>query len=389
MVGTRLVWNRLPDEVRAEIRRRVVAGDRAEDIALALGVGERSVFRIVAQAGGMPPRWDSRSSSRLALRDREEISLGLERGDTFVSIAGRVGRDPSTISREVARNGGRDGYKAWRADQHTHLRAGRPKPEKLALNKALALAVEYLLEQHCSPEQIAGRLPLEFPDDQDMRVSHETIYQSLFVHGRGALRKELVSCLRSGRISRRPHGRAVSGKGKIKDMAMIADRPADVEDRAIPGDWEGDLILGSLASKSSIGTLVERSSRLVVLFPLGQDRSAERTRLALAEAIQTLPRQMIRSITWDQGKEMAEHAQFSIDTGVQVWFCDPHAPWQRGTNENTNGLLREYFPKGTDLSQITQATCDAVATQMNNRPRKILGFKTPLESFTELLALTA
>jgi IS30 family transposase len=389
MVGTRLVWNRLPDEVRSEIRRRVVAGDRAEDIALALGVGERSVFRIVAQAGGMPPRWDTRSSSRLALRDREEIWLGLERGDTFVSIAGRVGRDPSTISREVARNGGRDGYKAWRADQHTHLRAARPKPEKLALNKALALAVEYMLEQHCSPEQIAGRLPLEFPDDQDMRVSHETIYQSLFVHGRGALRKELVSCLRSGRITRRSHGRAVTGKGKIKDMAMIADRPPEADDRAIPGDWEGDLILGSLASKSSIGTLVERSSRLVVLFPLGKDRTAERTRLALAEAIQTLPRQMIRSITWDQGKEMAEHAQFSIDTGVQVWFCDPHAPWQRGTNENTNGLLREYFPKGTDLSQITQATCDAVATQMNNRPRKILGFKTPLESFTELLALTA
>ncbi len=389
MVGIRLAWNRLPDEVRLEVRRRMVAGGRAEDVALALGVSRQSVFRIVAQAGGMPPRWDGRSSSRLSLADREEISLGLERGDTFQSIAGRVGRDPSTIGREVARNGGRDGYRAWRADQHTHRRAARPKPEKLALNKPLALAVEYMLEQHSSPEQIAGRLPLEFPDDKDMRVSHETIYQSLFVHGRGALRKELVSCLRSGRITRRPQGRAVSGKGKIKDMAMIADRPADVDDRAIPGDWEGDLILGSVASKSSIGTLVERSSRLVVLFPLGQDRTAQRTRLALAEAIQTLPRQMIRSITWDQGKEMSEHAQFSIDTGVQVWFCDPHAPWQRGTNENTNGLLREYFPKSTDLSQITQATCDAVATQMNNRPRKILGFKTPLESFTELLALTA
>ena len=285
MVGTRLVWNRLPDEVRAEVRRRVVAGGRAEDVALALGIGERSVFRIVAQAGGMPPRWDGRSSCRLSLRDREEISLGLERGETLTSIAERVGRDPSTISREVARNGGRDGYRAWRADQLTHRRAARPKPEKLALNKPLALAVTYMLEQHCSPEQIAGRLPLEFPDDKDMRVSHETIYQSLFVHGRGALRKELVSCLRSGRITRRPHGRAVSGRGKINDMAMIADRPADVADRAIPGDWEGDLILGSLASKSSIGTLVERSSRLVILFPLGQDRTAQRTRLALVEAI--------------------------------------------------------------------------------------------------------
>jgi IS30 family transposase len=389
MVGSRMARHRLTYELKLEVRRRVVAGERPSDVALSVGIAVRSVFRIVAQAGGMPPRWDSRSSSRLLLADREEISRGLEHADTLAVIAGRVGRHPSTIGREVARNGGRDGYRAWRADQDMHLRAARPKPEKMALNKPLALAVEYLLEQHCSPEQIAGRLPLEFPDDKDMRVSHETIYQSLFVHGRGALRKELVTCLRSGRITRRAHGRAVTGRGKIKDMAMIADRPPEIDDRAIPGDWEGDLILGSVASRSSIGTLVERSSRLVVLFPLGQDRSAERTRLALAEAIQTLPHQMIRSITWDQGREMAEHAQFSIDTGVQVWFCDPHAPWQRGTNENTNGLLRQYFPKGTDLSQITQATCDAVATQMNNRPRKVLGFKTPLESFTELLALTA
>ncbi len=389
MVGTRLVWNRLSDEVRAEVRRRIAAGERPRDVVVAVGVSKQSVRRIVAQAGGMPPRWNGRSSSRLLLADREEISRGLERGDTFAVIAGRVGRHPTTISREVARNGGRGVYRAWRADQHTHLRAARPKMEKLALNPILALAVEYLLEQKCSPEQIAGRLPLEFPDDKDMRVSHETIYQSLFVHGRGALRKELVNCLRSGRITRRPHGRAVTGRGSIKDMAMIADRPPEVEDRAVPGDWEGDLILGGTASRSSIGTLVERSTRLVLLFPMGQDRSAERTRLKLAETIQSLPAQMIRSITWDQGKEMAEHAQFSIDTGVRVWFCDPHSPWQRGTNENTNGLLRQYFPKSSDLSQITQATCDAVAAQMNNRPRKVLGFKTPLESFTELLALTA
>jgi len=389
MVATRKARRRLTYELKLEVRRRVVAGERPWDVALGVDLAVRSVFRIVAEAGGMPPRWDSRSSSRLLLADREEISRGLERGDTLAVIAGRVGRHPSTVGREVARNGGRGSYRAWRADEDTHRRAARPKPEKLSLNKPLALAVEYLLEQRCSPEQIAGRLPLEFPDDEDMRVSHETIYQSLFVHGRGALRKELVACLRSGRITRRPHKRAVNGRGKIKDMAMIADRPPEVEDRAIPGDWEGDLILGSVASRSSIGTLVERSSRLVLLFPLGQDRSAERTRIALAAAIQTLPRQMIRSITWDQGREMAEHAKFSVDTGVQVWFCDPHAPWQRGTSENTNGLLRQYFPKGTDLSQITQATCDAVATQMNNRPRKVLGFKTPLESFTELLALTA
>jgi len=389
MVGTRLAWNRLSDEVRVEIRRRVAAGERPRDVADVLGVGVRSVFKIVAQAGGMPPRWNGRCSSRLSLADREEISRGLEHGHTFASIAGRVGCHATTISREVDRNGGRVSYRAWRADQDTHLRAARPKLEKLATNHVLALAVEYMLGQRFSPEQISGRLPLEFPDDEDMRVSHETIYQSLFVHGRGALRKELVSSQRSGRITRRPHARAVTGRGKINDMAMIADRPPQVDDRAIPGDWEGDLIIGSTASKSSIGTLVERTTRLVVLFPLGQDRSAERTRVKLTEAIQTLPHQMMRSITWDQGKEMAQHAQFTIDTGVQVWFCDPHSPWQRPTNENTNGLVRQYFPKGTDLSQVTQATCDAVATQMNNRPRKILGFKTPLESFTELLALTA
>jgi IS30 family transposase len=325
----------------------------------------------------------------LSLADREEISRGLELGETFAVIAVRVGRHPTTVSREVARNGGRSNYRAWRADQHTHLRAARPKPEKLALNPELAAAVEYLLEQKCSPEQIAGRLPLEFPDDKDMRVSHETIYQSLFVHGRGALRKELVSCLRSGRVTRRPHKRAVTGRGRIKDMVMIADRPPEVEDRAIPGDWEGDLIMGGTASNSAIGTLVERTTRMVLLFPLGHDRSAENTRLKLTALIQTLPAQMMRSITWDQGSEMAQHAVLRVDTGVQVWFCDPHSPWQRGTNENTNGLLRQYFPKGTDLSQITQATCDAVAAQMNNRPRKVLGFKTPLESYTELLALTA
>jgi len=389
MVGKRLVWNRLSDELRAEVRRRVVAGGRPQDVAAELGIAVRSVFRIVAQAGGMPPRWDARSSCRLSLADREEISRGLELGETFAVISVRVQRHPTTISREVARNGGRSNYRAWRADQHTHLRAARPKPEKMSLNPELAAAVEYLLEQKCSPEQIAGRLPLEFPDDKDMRVSHETIYQSLFVHGRGALRKELVSCLRSGRVTRRPHKRAVTGKGKIKDMAMIADRPPEIEDRAIPGDWEGDLIIGSTASNSSIGTLVERTTRMVLLFPLGHDRSAENTRLKLTALIQTLPAQMMRSITWDQGKEMAEHAILRVDTGVQVWFCDPHSPWQRGTNENTNGLLRQYFPKGTDLSQISQATCDAVAAQMNNRPRKVLGFKTPLESYIELLALTA
>jgi transposase, IS30 family len=386
----RLAWNRLSDESRLEIRRRIAGGELQRVVAADLNISVRTVRRIIVDAGGMPPRWESRSPVRLSLADREEISRGLGLGDTFTAIAGRVGRDPSTISREVARNGGRDHYRAWRADQETHRRARRPKPEKLTLNRPLALAVEYMLEEHLSPEQIAGRLPLEFPDDKDMRVSHETIYQSLFVQGRGALRKELIKCLRSGRNVRRPHTRTGSaGRGWIPATAMITDRPPEVKDRAIPGDWEGDLIMGSLASKSAIGTLVERNTRLLVLFPLGDDHTAEHTRVAMTEAIQTLPRQMIRSITWDQGVEMAEHAKFTLDTGIKVWFCDPHAPWQRPTNENTNGLLRQYFPKGADLSQVSTDDCHAIANKMNNRPRKILGFKTPLECFTELLALTA
>ena len=382
-------WRRLSDEVRLEIRRRVVGGEHAEVIAAALGVSDRSVFRVVAQAGGVPPRSQSKSSVYLSLADREEIGLGLARGHPLKVIAAGLGRHPSSVGREIRRNGGPDDYQAWKAEGATRLRAARPKPEKLAGNPALLAAVVFMLEQHWSPEEISGRLPLEFPDDQEMRVSHETIYQSLFVQGRGALHKELLRCLRSGRTKRKPRGRAVSGAGKIKDMVMISERPAEAADRAVPGHWEGDLILGGTASQSSIGTLVERSTRLLLLFPLGKDRTAENTRLKLTEAVKTLPAQMRRSITWDQGREMAYHAQFTIDSGIQVYFCDPHSPWQRPTNENTNGLLREYFPKGTDLSQITQATCDAVAAQLNNRPRKILGFKTPLESFTELLALTA
>jgi IS30 family transposase len=389
MAGTGRGWNRLSDEVRLEIRRRRASGVHTNDVAKSMGVSTQSVFRVVREAGGVPPRPRSICPARLQLADREEIMLGVQRGDTYVEIAVLVGRDPSTISRELVRNGGRANYRAWTAEKNMQARAKRPKSEKLALNAALRAAVEFGLEQHWSPEEISGWLPLEFPDDLEMRVSPETIYQSLFVQGRGALRRELVSCLRTGRTQRKPQGRAVTGAGRIKDMVMIADRPADIEDRAVPGHWEGDLIIGSTASRSSIGTLVERTSRLVLLFPLGTDRTALNTRLKLTEIIQTLPAQMRRSLTWDQGREMAEHAQFTIDTDVQVYFCDPHSPWQRGTNENTNGLLREYFPKGTDLSQVTQATCDAVAAQLNNRPRKTLGYLTPLQSWTQLRALTA
>jgi IS30 family transposase len=379
----------LSDEVRLEVRRRRAAGEHTDDVAKSMGVGVRSVFRVVREAGGVPPRPRSISPARLQLADREEIMLGVQRGDSNAVIAKLVGFDPSTISRELRRNGGRAAYRGWAAEKGTRHRAKRPKAEKLALNEALRAAVEFGLEQHWSPEEISGWLPLEFPDALEMRVSPETIYQSLYVQGRGALRRELVAHLRTQRTQRKPQGRAVTGAGRIKDMVMIADRPAEVQDRAVPGHWEGDLIIGSVVSRSSIGTLVERTSRLVLLFPLGTDRTALNTRLRLTETIQTLPAQMRRSLTWDQGKEMAEHAQFTIDTGVQVYFCDPHSPWQRGTNENTNGLLREYFPKGTDLSQVTQATCDAVAAQLNNRPRKALAYLTPLQSWAQLRALTA
>jgi transposase, IS30 family len=387
-MGTASSGFRYPASVYEEVLRRVASGEQRKVTAAAVGVSLRTVYRTTNKAGGMPSR-HVQSEKRLCLADREAISRGLCSGDTFAVIAARIGRHPSTIGREVKAGGGRQTYRAWAADREAHKRTARPKPEKLALNRPLAAAVSQLLTEGWSPEQIAGRLPMEFPDNEDMRVSHETIYRSLFLQGRGALRKELIACLRSGRARRRPARRAVSGRGHINEKVMISERPAEANDRAVPGHWEGDLIIGSTASKSSIGTLVERSSRLVLLFPLGTDRSAEHTRVKLTDTIITLPNQMCRTITWDQGKEMAGHAKFTIDTGVQVYFCDPHSPWQRGSNENTNGLLRQYFPKGTDLSQVTQAECDDIAAKLNNRPRKTLGWKTPLESFTQLLATTA
>lgn len=380
---------KLSEVALVEVRRRVAGGERVDVVAFEMGVSVRTIFRVIAKAGGVPPRSATTSDRYLILADRIQIEVGLRCGDKANVIAVRLGRSPSTISREVSANGGRDNYQAFAAERRAHQRRARPKAEKLALNPRLRAAVEYMLEQHLSPEQISGRLPLEFPDDEEMRVSAETIYQSLFVQGRGALRKELISCLRSGRAQRRPHGRAASGRGRIKAMVMISERPAEVQDRAYPGHWEGDLLMGSTASNSAIGTLVERSSRLVLLFPLGSEHTAENTRLKLTEVIRTVPTQMRRSITWDQGREMAQHAQFTTETDIQIYFCDPHSPWQRPSNENMNGLLREYFPKGTDLSQVTQATCDAVAAQLNNRPRKVLGFHTPLESWTQLLATTA
>jgi IS30 family transposase len=327
------------------------------------------------------------SVARLSLPDRVEIRLGIERGASLRLIAAGLGRSPSTVSREVSGNGGRAGYQPFAAHDRAAVLARRPKACKLAAGTALTDQVSADLVRLWSPQQIARRLREEFPDDQGMQVSHETIYQSLFVQGRGELRRELAACLRTGRAHRRPQGRTEQ-RGRIPDMVMISDRPAEVDDRAVPGHWEGDLIIGKNGA-SAIGTLVERRTRFVMLLHLPDGRTADKVREAMTAKIQTLPQALRRSITWDQGREMAQHATFSTITGIPVYFCDPHSPWQRGSNENTNGLLRQYFPKGSDLSVHTAADLDAAADSLNGRPRQTLNWMTPSERLNqELVALT-
>lgn len=379
----------MPREVKLEVVRRVGRGERWCDVAALFGVSVRSIARVMVESGGMPARWKDRSPRRLSVGEREEISRGLIAGDSLRVIAARLGRHPSTVSREVGVNGGRDGYRAWRADRCAWERARRPKLNVFERRRALARFVENGLAQRWSPQQIAATLVVEFPDDEEMRVSHETIYRALFVQGRGGLRKELAVCLRSGRTRRRPQRRgSCHGGGPIADMVMISERPADVEDRAVPGHWEGDLIIGR-NGKSQIGTLVERTTRFTMLVALPNDRTAETVAAALQRQIATLPAQLCRSITWDQGPEMAAHTAFTIATGIPIYFCDPHTPWMRGTNENTNGLLRQYFPKGTDLSVHTQADLDRVAAELNGRPRQTLGWMKPSQALSQLVATNA
>jgi IS30 family transposase len=322
---------------------------------------------------------------RLGLEEREEIGLGLAAGKSFSAIAAQLGRAVSSISREVEANGGRRRYRCVRAHVRAYERARRPKAAKLDHPPLCQVVTEWLTELW-SPDEIAQRLRHEFADDPMMQVSHETIYQSLFVQGRGELRRELHRCLRSGRAKRRTRGRGRPG-GPLKDMVMISERPAEAEDRAVPGHWEGDLILGS-KGRSAVGTLVERSTRYVKLLHLGEGREAEKVNEAMARAIKELPSDLWRSITWDQGREMANHEDFRIDTGIQIYFCDPHSPWQRGSNENTNGLLRQYMPKGTDLSVHSKEDLQRFADSLNNRPRKTLGYLKPSEKLAELFADT-
>ena len=383
-MGRRRGWHWSTRAERLEIRRRVASGERMEDVAIAVGRTKRHVQWLVSSFGGIQPRPTVRSTLRLSVAEREEISRGLRGGESLRRIAAGLGRAPSTVSREVAGNGGRRRYRAHLAENLAFRRARRPRSAKLARNPRLRRAVEGLLLDRWSPQQIAWQLRHDHPDDQEMWVSHETIYQSLFVQGRGALRAELTRCLRTGRARRRPAGRG-RPYGELRDMVLLSERPAEVEDRAVPGHWEGDLIIGK-GTRSAIGTLVERQTRFVMLVALPHGRTAEAVRTALAAKILTLPTELRRSLTWDRGKEMAEHARFTVETGVQVYFCEPHSPWQRGSNENTNGLLRQYFPKGTDLSVHDQAHLDAVARELNGRPRQTLDWMKPSEVFCRAVA---
>ena len=435
-----------PGVARREDRRRfwtaIAAGRSSEDAAVGVGVSPAVGVRWFREAGGMPPSTLARSSGPpsgryLSFAEREEVALWRAQGHGVREVARRLGRAASTVSRELRRNaatrGGGLEYRATTAQWHAERAARRPKPAKLATNPALRAYVRDRLagavvapggaavagpavtwrgrrhgrRQHrrwasaWSPQQISRRLRLDFPGDEAMRISHEAIYQSLYVRGRGALRRELTACLRTGRALRVPRARGRGrGKSHVAPEVMVSQRPAEADDRAVPGHWEGDLILG--LRSSAIGTLVERTTRFTMLLHLPRmpghgegarvrngpalaGHGAEAVRDAIARTVATLPEALRRSLTWDQGAEMSQHARLRIDTGVQVYFCDPHSPWQRGTNENTNGLLRQYFPKGTDLSAHGADDLAAVAAALNGRPRKTLGWRTPAEALDEVL----
>ncbi len=384
-----LASGRIPRRIDEGLRREVIGlaagGATYREILDVVDTSSGAIAKVLKYWGGVSrsvERWEP-SLCRLSLDDRIEIRLGVERGESYQRIGDRIGRHKSTVCREVANNGGRLGYRPAEAHQRAWERARRPKPSKLEENDRLCRRVVSDLMRLWSPEEIAQRLKHEFPDDESMRVSHETIYKSIYVQGRGALRRELASCLRTGRAQRRPRGR-LQRQGRIPGMIMISERPAEVEDRAVPGHWEGDIIIGK-NNKSAIGTLVERSTRYVMLLHLPDGYRAEQVRDAMTTAIKTLPEHLWKSITWDQGREMAQHHQFSVDTGVDIYFCDPHSPWQRGSNENTNGLLRQWFPKGSDLSDHTPDKLLEVAQLLNDRPRKTLGWKKPAEVLAQLI----
>jgi IS30 family transposase len=392
----------LPRQLQREFWLLVRAGAEVADAAVSVGVSGTVAWRWVREGGGMPMVELSGPVGRyLSFAERENIMVWRAQGVGVREIARRLGRAASTISRELARNGAarrvrgdRDGtvrprYRASMAQAGADQRARRPKPARLAPGAGagrLRWRVMAGLRLRWSPEQIAVRLRLDFPDDPEMWVSHETIYQALYVQGRGALRRELTTALRTGRAIRRPRRRADQRRSRGRtDMVMISERPAEADDRAVPGHWEGDLIIGA-GHKSAIGTLVERTTRYVMLLHLPGGHDSATVRDAMLDAIATLPEHLWRSLTWDQGKEMARHREITTAADLPIYFCDPHSPWQRGSNENTNGLLRQYFPKGTDLSVHTRQHLDAVAVQLNGRPRKTLHYQTPAEALNQLLS---
>jgi len=346
-----------------------------------------SIYGLLAASGGIRPPPRQRSRLALTLSEREEISRGIASALSMRAIAVQLGRPPSTISREIKRNGSYDNYRATQAEQAAWDRAHRPKPCKLAGNRSLSRIVAAKLQLNWSPEQIAGWLKNEYPGEECNHVSHETIYRSLFVQARGVLKKELLQYLRSQRTIRRSKHASLKkkGLGQIANMASIRERPASVEDRAVPGHWEGDLIAGS--HNSYIATLVERHTRYVMLAKV-KNKDTESVVSALIKQSKKLPSELYKSLTWDRGKELADHRRFTMETNIDVYFCDPSSPWQRGSNENTNGLLRQYFPKGTDLSVHSQTKLNAVARQLNERPRKTLGFETPASRFSACVAST-
>jgi IS30 family transposase len=377
-------YRRLSPADEDEIWARLRAGHAAKPTARALGWSTSGVRGYLERCGGIRPAQRRRSPGRLSLAEREEISRGLAAGLSLRSIAAGLGRGPSTISREVTANGGRGRYRAAPADQLAWARARRQKACKLATHPALRAIVGEQLKQKWSPQQIAGWLKTTYPDDPEMQVSHETIYRTLFIQSRGALRKELTAHLRTGRVIRRPAGtRLPDGRGGRPGILNISERPAEADDRAVPGHWEGDLVFGK--RMSPVATLVERSTRFVMLVALPNGHKADLVADALAAKITTLPAALTRTLTWDQGHEMAEHIRFTQATGIEVYFCDPKSPWQRGSNENTNGLLRQYLPRTLDFRTLTQADLDAIADELNGRPRQTLGFKTPSQALAEVL----
>lgn len=370
----------------AELWDRWGRGESSKKIAQVMGRGA-SVYYWLLRSGGIRPRTRCRSPQALTLAEREEISRGIACGESLRQVARRLARAPSTLSREIRRNGGSAGYRAAEADEQAWKRAQRPKPCRLLRCPQLCRLVEQKLREDWAPQQISGWLKRTYPQDESYRVSHETIYRSLFIQARGALKKELTLHLRSKRTIRRSAqaSRKGRGGGQIRDLISIRERPAAVEDRAVPGHWEGDLLAGSRGTY--IATLVERQTRYVMLVKV-PNKETETVVSALIEHARQLPGELYQSLTWDRGLEMADHKRFTLATDIAVYFCDPNSPWQRGSNENTNGLLRQYFPKGTDLSLHSQQHLDQIARKLNGRPRQTLGFETPAERFDACVALT-